>query len=141
MAQMQKVRTIMSLDPVCMSASSSATAAARVMRDADIGNVIVRDDGEMFGIVTDRDITVRLVAERGDPDKVTLGNICSQEMTVVSPDDHLDTVVELMGDRALRRVPVVEDGYPVGILSLGDLAMLRTPDSVLAAISAAPGNS
>jgi CBS domain-containing protein len=75
------------------------------------------------GIVTDRDIVVRSVAERRDPTQTRLGDICSREMTTVSPSADVSDAIGLMKDKALRRPPVVEDGRPIGIVSLGDLAV------------------
>lgn len=131
----------MSSDPVCLPAGSTVAAAAAAMRDADIGNVIVQDDGQVCGIVTDRDIVVRVVADGRAPDTVKLGEICSQDLTVVSPNDDVDDAVALMRGRALRRLPVVDGGRPVGIVSLGDLAVERDPESALGGISAAPANT
>lgn len=136
----QQIREMMSTDPVCIPADRSAAAAAGAMRDAHIGDVIVQDDGEVCGIVTDRDIVVRVVAEQRAPDTVKLGEICSRDLAVVSPDDTVAKAIGLMRDRALRRLPVLEGGRPVGIVSLGDLAMRRDPESALGAISAAPAN-
>jgi CBS domain-containing protein len=136
----QKIRNVMQKDPVCLSAGSPVSAAATAMRDAGIGDVIVEDDGQVCGIVTDRDIVVRVVAEQRAPDSVKLGEICSRELITVAPDDPVDDAVETMRSRALRRLPVLEGGRPVGIVSLGDLAMERDPHSALGAISAAPAN-
>ena len=110
------------------------------MRDIGIGDVIVQDEGHVCGIVTDRDITVRVVAEAASPNEVALIDICSRHLTAVAPGDSVEEVAELMSSRALRRLPVLDEGRPVGIVSLGDLALERDPDSVLAAISAAPPN-
>jgi CBS domain-containing protein len=112
------------------------------MRANDIGDVIVVDDnGKLTGIVTDRDIVVRVVAEGRDPRATRLGDIASRELTVLAPDDPVERAVELMRERAIRRLPVVEQGKPVGIVSIGDLALDRDPDSALADISAAPPNT
>jgi CBS domain-containing protein len=70
-----------------------------------------------------------------------LGEICSRALVLVAPDDPIERAVDLMRENAVRRLPVVLDGTPVGIVSLGDLASNRDPDSALAAISDAPGNT
>lgn len=136
----QTVREVMHRDPICLPAITSLTAAAVAMRDIGIGDVIVEDDGEVCGIVTDRDITVRVVAEAVDPNKVALSDICSRELTAVAPTDTVDDAISLMSEKALRRLPVLHEGLAVGIVSLGDLALEQEPESVLAAISAAPPN-
>jgi CBS domain-containing protein len=130
----------MQSNPICLPAITSITAAAVAMRDIGIGDVIVEEDGQVCGIVTDRDITVRVVAEAVYPNHVALSDICSRELTAVTPTDSVEEVVKLMSNKALRRLPVLDQGRPVGIVSLGDLAVESDPDSVLAAISAAPPN-
>jgi len=136
----QSVRDVMTANPIALPATSSVVDAARTMRDANIGNVIVVDNGQICGIVTDRDITVRGVAEGKDVSSLKLRDICSQEITTLSPTDSVDDAVRLMREKAVRRLPVVEGGKPVGIVSLGDLAVERDPHSALGNISAAPPN-
>jgi CBS domain-containing protein len=136
----QVVREVMQSNPICLPAITSLTAAAVAMRDIGIGDVIVEDGGEVCGIVTDRDITVRVVAEAVDPNEVALRDICSRDLTTVSPADSVEQAAALMSNKALRRLLVLDEGRPVGVVSLGDLALERDPDSVLAAISAAPPN-
>jgi CBS domain-containing protein len=136
----RNVNEVMQRNPICLPAITSITAAAVAMRDIGIGDVIVEEDGRVCGIVTDRDITVRVVAEAVYPNEVALSDICSRELTAVAPTDSVEEVAELMSHKALRRLPVLDAGRPVGIVSLGDLAIERDPDSVLAAISAAPPN-
>lgn len=136
----QSVRDVMTANPIALPATSSVIDAARTMRDANIGNVIVVDNGRICGIVTDRDITVRGVAEGKDVSSLKLRDICSQEITTLSPTDSVDDAVRLMREKAIRRLPVVEGGKPVGIVSLGDLAVERDPHSALGNISAAPPN-
>jgi CBS domain-containing protein len=121
--------------------TASVHEAAQAMRDADIGDVIVIENQRVCGIVTDRDIVVRTVAEARDPATTTLADICSHPLLIVSPTDSVEKAVRLMGTYALRRVPVVEAGQPVGIVSLGDLAVERDPGSALGDISAAPPNT
>ena len=123
-----------------MPAITSLTAAAVAMRDIGIGDVIVEEDGEVCGIVTDRDITVRVVAEAADPNLTSLSEICSRELTAIHPRASVEEAAELMSNQALRRLPVLDEGRPVGIVTLGDIVLEREPESVLAAISAAPPN-
>jgi CBS domain-containing protein len=134
------ISEVMAPDPVCMPMSSTARSAAAAMRDAGIGDVIVLDGDNVCGIVTDRDIVVRVVAAERQPESVTLGDICSRAVATLSPSDSIQDAVQVMADRALRRLPVVDAGRPVGIVSLGDLAVAHDPQSALAAISGAPPN-
>jgi CBS domain-containing protein len=139
----QTVREVMTADPIALPASASLVEAARTMRDGGIGDVIVldsRESGKTRGIVTDRDIAIRGVAAGHDPNDVTLGDICSSDLVTLSPNDPVDRAVDLMRTRAIRRLPVVEDGRPVGIVSLGDLAVERDPGSALGSISASTPN-
>jgi CBS domain-containing protein len=130
----------MTKNPVTLPGTSSVLEAARAMRDANIGDVIVIENNQVCGIVTDRDIVIRAVAETRDPHAVTLGDICSHSLTTIAPTESVDQAVRLMRDKAIRRLPVVEAGKPVGIVSLGDLAVERDPESALGDISAAPPN-
>ncbi|HSE04932.1 MAG TPA: CBS domain-containing protein [Methylomirabilota bacterium] len=136
------IRDVMTTNPQTLPESTLVREAAETMRANDIGDVIVVDDnGKLTGIVTDRDIVVRVVAEGRDPRATRLGDIASRELTALAPDDPVERAVELMRERAIRRLPVVEQGKPVGIVSIGDLALDRDPDSALADISAAPPNT
>ena len=136
------VRDVMTSRPLTLEASATAQEAALAMREADVGDVLVMKDGVVCGILTDRDIVVRSDADGRDPAGTMIGEICSAELTEVSPDDSVPDVLRLMRDRAIRRLPVVtNDGIPVGVVSLGDLALVRDPSSVLAGISAAPPNT
>jgi CBS domain-containing protein len=110
------------------------------MRESDVGDVIVLEDSRIVGIVTDRDIVVRSLAVGGNPAQTKLGEICSRELTLVSPTDEVASATDLMKDKAIRRLPVVENDRPVGIVTLGDLAIERDRRSVLGQISEAPPN-
>ena len=135
-----KVGEVMTVAPTTVEAGDPATVAAHVMRDEDVGAVLVLDDGALHGILTDRDIAVRLVAEGRDPSSTAVRDIASSDPTSIESGDRIEDAVRLMRERALRRLPVVESGRPVGIVSLGDLAVERDSDSALAEISASyPG--
>lgn len=134
------VRDIMTRDIIELDGGATARDAAKMMRDRHIGNVLVTKGGKLFGIVTDRDIVVRCIAEDKDPASCTLDELCSQQLNTISPNAKLDEAVELVRKHAVRRVPVVENGRPVGILSIGDLALERDKKSALGQISAAPAN-
>jgi signal-transduction protein with cAMP-binding, CBS, and nucleotidyltransferase domain len=137
----QKVRDVMTENLVTLPASTFITDAARQMRDADIGDVIVMNDGTMCGMVTDRDIVVRAVAEGVDPQFTKLNEICSHDLATIGPDEPVEDAIRIMRERAVRRVPVVEGGRPIGIVSIGDLAIERDEHSALADISVAEGNN
>jgi CBS domain-containing protein len=136
----QSIRDVMTANPISLPAASSVADAARAMRDTNIGDIIVLDDSRICGIVTDRDIVVRAVAEGRDIATTRLGDICSQELATLSPSDSVEDAVHFMREKAIRRLPVVEGDKPVGIVSLGDLAVERDPHSALGHISAAPPN-
>jgi CBS domain-containing protein len=136
----RKVQEIMSAAPVCMAASESVSAAAKAMKDRGIGTVLVLSGGRLAGLVTDRDIAIRALAENRDPLTTRLGDICSSELAMLSPDDDVETAIRIVRDRAVRRLPVIADGTPVGVVSIGDLALDRDERSVLSEISAARSN-
>ncbi len=138
--QQQLVNEVMTPNPTTLEANASVRAAAEEMRTTGIGAVIVEEAGEVCGIVTDRDIVVRCVATGGDTDETTVGSICSRQLAKLSPDDTVDNAVNLMRKKGIRRIPVMEDGRALGILSLGDLAVEREPGSVLGKISAQEAN-
>jgi CBS domain-containing protein len=135
------IRDVMTATPCALNATASVAVAARAMRENDIGDIIVLDGDHLVGILTDRDIVVRAVAEDKDPITTAVGEICSRELTTVQSTDSVGSAVRLMREKALRRLPVVDDhGTVVGIVSLGDVAVERDRRSALADISAAPPN-
>jgi CBS domain-containing protein len=137
----QTIGEVMTRDPVTLPADAPVRDAAAAMRDADIGDVIVLEEGDQIcGIVTDRDIALRVIGEGREP-TTKLGEICTRDINTVSPDTSVGDAVRLMSKEAIRRLPVVEGSRPVGIVSLGDLAMEQDPDSALADISAAEPDS
>jgi CBS domain-containing protein len=137
---MQKVREVMTENPVVLPKDASIVEAARLMRDHGIGDVIVVDGERAEGIVTDRDIVIRAVAEGTAPGEVRMQDVLSGELAAVTPDDPVERAIALMREKAIRRVPVVESGRPVGVVSIGDLAVQRDADSALADISEEPPN-
>jgi len=137
----QQVRDVMTANPITLRDTATVQEAALAMRDVDVGDILVLRDGVIGGILTDRDIVVRSVADGRDPRTVFIGEICTDELNAVTPDDSVRHAIELMRHCAIRRLPVVEDGSPVGMVTLGDLATLRDPHSALAEISTAPANT
>lgn len=131
------VEELMTRDPRTVNADDTVVEAARIMRDSDIGDVVVMDGGQVNGIVTDRDIVVRGVAEGRGSDAAQVRDVCTTGVETIDPDASVDDALRLMREHDIRRLPVTRDGRPVGILSLGDLAVEREPESTLADISAA----
>jgi len=136
----QAIKDVMTRDPVCLDLHASATDAARRMREVDSGAILVCEEGHLRGLLTDRDIVVRAIAAGRDPSQVELQEIYSADVEALRPDDDVDRAVQLMRERHVRRLPVVEGDRPVGIVSIGDLAIERDGRSALADISAAPAN-
>ena len=136
----QTVADVMTRDPVTIESSEPVAEAARRMREADAGALVVLDNGRVTGIVTDRDITIRVVAEGRDVTSTPVGEAASADVTTVAPDASIEQAVQIMRSQAVRRLPVVESDRAVGIVTLGDLAIERDEGSALADISAAPGN-
>ncbi len=137
----QKISEVMTGNPTVLDANATVAEAARAMRDRGIGDVVVNEDGRLCGIVTDRDIVVRAVADERAPGDVRLRDVCSADLVTVKPDTTVEEAVRLMREKALRRLPVVQGNDVVGIVSLGDLAIERDPDSALGGISAARTNT
>ncbi|MEU0597172.1 CBS domain-containing protein [Streptomyces sp. NPDC006393] len=136
----QHVRDIMTSRLVTVEPQTSVTAAAQKMRDEDIGIVLVCEGDELRGVVSDRDLVIRSLAEGGDQEKRTVASACSADLFTLTPDEDLDTAVQMMREHAVHRIPVVDQGHPVGIVSIGDLAIERDPRSALGGISSAEPN-
>ncbi|GAA3816171.1 CBS domain-containing protein [Amycolatopsis tucumanensis] len=137
----QLVRDVMTPNPVTLSADTPVRQAAQAMREKDIGNVLVRDGDRLAGIVTDRDLVVRALAEKDDPRSCTLGEVCSGELVTARPEEPADAAIQRMRQHAVRRIAVVDHDRPVGVVSVGDAAIERDPSSTLGDISAARGNA
>jgi CBS domain-containing protein len=137
----ESVRDVMTPLPRVLDTSASVMDAAELMRDSDIGDVIVLEDRQLYGILTDRDIVVRVLAEGSDPATVRVGQVCSRELTTIPPTASVGDAVRLIREKAIRRLPVVEEGEVVGIVSMGDIAVARDRKSALGDVSAAPPNT
>lgn len=131
------VKDVMTPGVVAVRPDASLVEAAQLMRAQDIGDVLVADGQRIVGVLTDRDITVRAVAEGVDPLTASAGSVCTPDPVLVAPHDPVAAAAALMRAHAVRRLPVVEDGLPVGVVSLGDLAEAKNPGSVLAEIGRA----
>jgi CBS domain-containing protein len=134
-----KVRDVMTAEPIVLQQDQSIADAAQAMRDTSVGAVLVVDGDKLCGLVTDRDIVVRAVADSALPDS-PVGQVVSPDLVAVDADDETIDAARVMQDHAVRRLPVLEDGRIVGIVSIGDLAVSQGEDSPLAHISAADPN-
>ncbi|QBI18375.1 CBS domain-containing protein [Egibacter rhizosphaerae] len=134
---------IMTSDVRACPQDASAAEAARLMRDHGIGDVIVTggDDDVPSGIVTDRDLAVRVMGGGRDPDTITLQEIMTTELVTVQRQTEVSDAVTIVHRSSVRRLPVVEDGEVLGIVTIGDLARERDPDSALADLSAESPNN
>ena len=122
----KKVQDIMTADPICCLTTDSVQRAARLMRDEGVGSVpVVRDQAnELVGIVTDRDLTLKVLAEARDPNRTTIGDVMTREPITCRPDDDAQKVLDLMAQHQLRRIPVVEaHNHIVGIVAQADVAV------------------
>ena len=117
-----KVRDLMTPGPIGVDYHQSIGDAARTMRDWGIGAVLVFNGQVLHGLVTDRDLVVKAVAESKGPDE-PVGPLSSGDLIGVNADDDAAVAVRLMRENAVRRLPVIQDGQVAGVLSLGDLAL------------------
>jgi CBS domain-containing protein len=136
-----RVRDVMQPDPVTVHTRTTIRDAAKLMRDHDVGVLVVTKGGGIGGVITDRDIVVRSIAAEHHP-AATFVDECfsSDEVQTVEADEPVGVAAEIMRDRAVRRLPVVDEGELVGVVSIGDLAVAEEPKSTLAGISSAPPN-
>ncbi|MET7807256.1 CBS domain-containing protein [Micromonospora chersina] len=138
---MYRVSDVMTKQVVYLPAETPLDEAARVMKESDIGDVVVTDGATLAGMLTDRDIVVRAVAERADPTSTTIGSIITREVVMIEQHCTAGEAAALMRERNIRRVLVCDnDRKLVGIVSLGDLAMQLDPNSALSDISEAAPN-
>jgi CBS domain-containing protein len=125
-----KAREVMTSNPECVTRDDSLSSAARIMRDIDSGFVPVvesRDSMRVAGVITDRDIAIRHVAD-GHNEECRVGDHMTAATRSVSPDDSVDSVMDLMKREQIRRVPVVENDRLVGVIAQADLATSRVGD-------------
>jgi CBS domain-containing protein len=119
----KSVRDAMTGDPRSIGVSASVVEAARLMREEHIGSLPITDDQQLVGMITDRDITTRVVAEAADPKLTSVGDVYSQDLISVEPDKDLEEALLLMARHQVRRLPVVDDGKLVGIVAQADIAL------------------
>ena len=122
----KSVRDAMTEDPRSIGASASVVEAARLMREEHIGSLPITDDEQLVGMITDRDITTRVVAEAGDLKMTSVEDVYSRDLISVEPESDLAEALALMARHQVRRLPVVENGRLVGIVSQADIALTET---------------
>ena len=142
----QHIRDVMTANPECVSEKDSVLQVARIMRDKDTGVVPVVDGKKVIGMITDRDIVVRAIADGKDLSSVRANEVMTKSVRSVKEDSTVDEVLSLMGNAEVRRVPVVNTKDElVGIVSIGDLAVQTTRDGQVGKavenISEAPPNN
>ncbi|HTU74146.1 MAG TPA: CBS domain-containing protein [Trebonia sp.] len=137
----QKVFEVMTPAPVALRPDQPLVDAAIQMRKHGIGDVLVADDGQLKGLITDRDIVVRGIADGKDPGSTLVAELCSEDLITVTPKDDASTAVRRMREAEVRRIPVVDEGNVVGVVSIGDMAIELDENSALADISAGRPNA
>jgi len=135
-----KVRDLMTPGPIGVDYNQTVGDAARIMRDWGVGAVLVVNGQSLHGLVTDRDLVVRAVAESRRPDE-PVGPLSSSELFGVNADDDAGVAARLMREHAVRRLPVIDNGQVAGMVSLGDLALEEDPASAMAQVIQANPNT
>ena len=136
------IKDVMHAQPTTLDKGATAMQAAHLMRERGIGAVlVVEEEGALCGLITDRDLVLRVMADGRDPDTTVLGEVCTANPEQLEPSEDADEAIRRMAQRAIRRLPVTEGGKPIGIVTLGDLAIDRDPKSLVGTISAAPAQS
>jgi CBS domain-containing protein len=124
----KSVRDAMTEDPRSIGTSATVVEAARLMREQHIGSLPITDGEQLVGMITDRDITTRVVAEAADLETTSVGEVSSGDLISVEPDNELDEALNLMARHQVRRLPVVEGGKLVGIVAQADIALTLRQD-------------
>ena len=119
----KSVRDAMTADPRSIGASASVVEAARLMREQHIGSLPVTEDERLVGMITDRDITTRVVAESAVPETTSVGDVYSRDLSSVEPNSDIDEALRLMARHQVRRLPVVENDRLVGMVAQADIAL------------------
>jgi CBS domain-containing protein len=119
----KSIRNAMTSNPCSIDAGKSVAYAAKMMRDEDVGIAPIVEGDRLVGVLTDRDIAVRVVAEGLDPERVKTFEVASRDVVTLDPDQDLDEALRLMARHQVRRLPVVEmDGRLVGVVAQADVA-------------------
>jgi len=119
----QSIKDVMTSDPCTIDAGKSVAYAAKMMRDEDVGVAPIVESDKLIGMLTDRDIAIRVVAEAKDPELVTVREVASKQVVTIDPQQDLDEALRIMAKHQVRRLPVVEeDGRLVGVVAQADVA-------------------
>jgi CBS domain-containing protein len=122
------VRHAMTESPQTAKSDMTAADAAALMRQLDVGVIPVAENSKLIGLVTDRDLVLRVMGERKDPNQVRLADILTRSPVTVTPDTKLSEARDLMSEHRVRRLPVMKGSELVGIISLGDVAIASSSD-------------
>jgi CBS domain-containing protein len=122
----KSVRDAMTEGPRSIGQSASVVEAARLMREQHVGSLPITEGEKLLGMLTDRDITTRVVAEAADPRMTSVEDVYSRDLISIEPDNDLEEALHLMARHQVRRLPVVEDGRLVGIVAQADIALSET---------------
>ena len=125
-----KIRELMTTDVTTAELDTTLDEIATIMRQEDVGAVPVVDDDELVGIVTDRDIVIRCIAEGRDPSKACAEDVLTEGLVTAEPEDDVEHAADLMSRNQIRRLPVVRDGQLVGMISIGDIAVKQRDDEM-----------
>ena len=136
----RSIREVMTDRLITMPADATVVEAGKAMRENDIGDVVVLEGERFSGLVTDRDIVVRAIADGKDPSTTQIRDVTTTGVQTLTPDSTVEDAVGIMRGAAVRRIPVLDGDRPIGIVSIGDLAMQEDEGSALADISEAPPN-
>jgi CBS domain-containing protein len=139
-ADFRDIREVMTAAPITVRTDATLREAAQVMAENDIGDVFVVEPVSegLVGILTDRDIAIRAIATGLDPSTTKVGDVSTDGVGALGPNDTVQDALRLMREKAVRRLPVVESGKAIGVVTLGDLSVEADPTSVLADLSTAP---
>jgi CBS domain-containing protein len=119
----QSIRDVMTSNPCTIDAEKSVAYAAKMLRDEDVGLAPIVEGGKLIGMLTDRDIAIRVVAEGRDPGQVKVRDVASKQVVTIDPQQDLDEALRIMAKHQVRRLPVVEeDGQLVGVVAQADIA-------------------
>ncbi len=129
------IKDIMSKDIACVNSEDSIEKAAKLMKERDVGSIPVCSEGRVVGIITDRDIAVRWAASGQKDHSYSIRDIMSGHPTVGNPDMNVRDAAKIMGQKQIRRLPIVENDRLVGVVSLGDISLEpSTQDNAEAAL-------
>jgi CBS domain-containing protein len=119
----QIIKDVMTSNPCSIDAEKSVAYAAKMMREEDVGLAPIVEGDKLIGMLTDRDIAIRVVAEGRNPEQVKVADVASKQVVTIDPQQDLDEALRIMAEHQVRRLPVVEeDGKLVGVVAQADIA-------------------